>query len=351
MYMQNGITAAVSTGPQYREPEIDPAERMAELDKVIAMATATMPKATMRKLGTLSFAVAKEDDDCSYFGQIRSEPIGSSGLEFRFPMPARDTGKKDLNRVAAQLVGAAITVVRVASKVNKHTGMVREMAEQVIARGTGGIASMRIVGIGITPELPGFTMRSTIDVEMLGSDLEPSVDRVVEHDFDSLEAALVTLVDRHLARRKALAQARVGGVIGWIDDAASITLEAAGVDVGEILRMLSVDPEVEFSFGGEHGYDTTAAFFWVDGTIKAFVENRTRGSTFRLRSDQLAIEMPNVPATLLASLVGRRLRDVVDLRFIPETAIIVDMQESGEWLYLDLEVGRSTIEKGIATAA
>jgi hypothetical protein len=58
--------------------------------------------------------------------------------------------------------------------------------------------------------------------------------------------------------------------------------------------------------------------------------------------------MPQLPAAAIARLMGRRLRDVVDLRFIPETAIIVGVQESDPWLYLDLEIGRSTIEKALA---
>jgi hypothetical protein len=226
--------------------------------------------------------------------------------------------------------------------------MVREMATQAIERATGGIAAMRIVAVGVTPELPGAAMRSTIDVEMLGCDLRPGIDRVVEQDIGRLEEKLTKLVDLHLVRRKALAEARVAEATGWIDGAARLILREAGLDLAEMVRRLAAESEVEFYFGGEEGYDLTGAVYWVDGTIKAFVEDRTRGAIFRLQTDQLTIEMPNIPATVIASLTGRRLRDVIDLRFIPETAIIVDVQESGVWLYLDLEIGRSTIEAAIA---
>lgn len=345
VYMQNDIAAAAtSKGPHFNEPRIDPGERLAEVDQVIAAATAAMPKATMRKLGALSFAIAAHDDDYSYFGQIRSEPIGGSGLEFRFPVPARDTGRRDLAKVAGQLVEAAVTTARSAPKFAEQASLIREMAAQSIAPATGGITAMRIVAIGLTPSLPGAMMRLTVDVEMLGDDLTLGIDRVVGHDIDSLEEKLGKLVELHLTRRKALAAARVAGVSGWIDDAARLVLDTAGLGVGGTVPMLGLQPEVDFSFGGYEGYDVSAAIFWVDGTVKCFVEDRTRGSTFRLQQDQLTVEGANVPAEIRPGLIGRRVREVVDIPVIPRTAIIVDVRESDEWLYLDLEIGRSPLE-------
>ena len=348
MYMQNDIAAAAPQGPHFRDPKVDPVLRRAEIDEVIAAATAAMPKATMRKLVRLSFASAADDDDHSSFGQIRSEPIGASGLEFRFPMPARDTGRRDLDRLVTSLVEAAVAIARASSKLTKYVDLVREAAEEAIGPATGGISAMRVVAIGVTPELPGVGMRTTVDVEMLGCDLRPGVERATYHDFDGIERRLKELALKHVERRTALAQARVAGATGWIDDAVPLIAAEAGIGLADLVSRLRDQPDVEFYFGGEEGYDLTGAAYWVDGTIRGFVEDRTRGATFRLQTDQLTIEANGLPATIVADLVGRRLREVVDLRFIPTSALIVDVHESGDWLYLDLEIGRSTVEGTLA---
>jgi hypothetical protein len=349
--MQNDIAAEAVTGPHIDAPRIDPAARRAEIDYMLSAANAKLPKATLKKLGGLSLAPASEDDDSFYFAQIRSGLIGKSGCEFRFSIPARDTGRRDLDTTIARLVGDAGWFANVASGLRPVVSNILKMAEETIAPAIGGIARMRVVAIGMTPIDSRSDFKATIDVEMLGRDLTPGIERVTDDDTDRLNEKLAELVAKHLARRKLLAQAKVAGASGWVDDAALRIIDAAGFDRAEILGMMRTQREIEFSFGGKEGHDISGALYWQDGVIRSFAERRKRGATFGLEGSVLGIEAVGLPGTIIADMIGRRLREVVDLALIPKSALIVDFTESEGWLYLELEIGRTTIETAVATPA
>lgn len=345
MYMKNDIAAVATPAFHIHEPRIDPAKRQAEIEQVIALATAAIPKAQMKKLGRLSFAAARDDDDYSYFGQIRSEAIGNSGLEFRFPMPARDTGQNDLTAIAAEIAESATRAVRSAGSLRKTASAIRENAEAALKPAASGIAQMRVVALGITP---GTHVQITVDVEMLGDDLSPGTERVSEHTsgggLNRLEERLKALATKHVERRAALAQAKVAGATGWIDDSAVRILEVSGVGRTTALEMLRHDRQLDFFFGGDDGYDLMGGVYWDDGVVRGYVENRDHGNTFRLEAKVLTIEADRLPASVTPNLLGRHLGEVIDIDFIPGNSLIVEVEESGEWLYLRLEIGRAWIE-------
>lgn len=280
MFMQNRIAAAAK-GAHMCAPRIDPERRRAEIDQVLAAANTALPKAALRKLGKLSFAPAIADDDKAYHAQIRSEPIGRSGLEFRCPIPATG-GDGDLDGLVDKVVEAAVVTARISSKLGEWSKVVRELADGGIEPATGGIANMRVLAIGATPDLHGGELKPTIDVEMLACDLRVGVERVSERDFGGLEEKLGKLVAVHLARSKVLAQAKVQGTSGWVDDAALLIIDAAGFDREDILATMASREEVEFSFGGDEGHDVMGALYWSNGVIKGYAERRDVGKLYRL---------------------------------------------------------------------
>jgi hypothetical protein len=351
MYMQNDIVAAASPTFHIDLPKIDPAERSAEIDRVIAIATAAIPKAQMKKLGRLSFAQARDDDDHSYFGQIRSEPLGACGLEFRFPMPARETGHQDPEQVAAKLAESAVCIARESRGLKKFAALMREVVDEAIESAKGGIAELRVIALGVTPGRSAEQLKVTIDVEMLGDDLTTGIERVTEltdgGGLDRLQERLKELCAKHVERRKALARAKVAGVSGWIDDSALRILDVSGLGRSAALAMLRLDRQVDFRFGGERGYELMGGVYWEDGVVCGYVESRERGKAFRLEAGVLTIESNQLPATIVASLVGRHLGGLIDIDFIPGNALITEVGESGEWLYLRLEIGTTPIEEAV----
>ena len=119
MFMQNDIVAAAAKGPHIDPPRIDPAVRQAEIGYILSAANSALSKATLRKLGGLSLAGARDDNDSSYFAQIRSEQIGNSGCEFRFSIWARDTGRTNLDATVTDLVGEAERFAKVTSELQR----------------------------------------------------------------------------------------------------------------------------------------------------------------------------------------------------------------------------------------
>ncbi|MGP7795606.1 hypothetical protein [Sphingomonas sp. CLY1604] len=351
--MQNDIVATPAPVFNINPPHVDPVERRAEIDLVIELATAAIPKAQMRKLGRLSYAPARDDDDFSYFAEIRSEPIGASGLEFRFPMPASEMGRNDPVDIAAEVADGAVQIALGASRLRKVVGIVREIADDALRPAVGGIAEARIVAIGMTPDRAGGDAKVTVDVEMLGDDLTMNVERAcefVEHGgLDRLEQRLQEFAAKHIARRALLARAKVSGTPGWIDDSASRILDHAGFDRGQAFGMLRSDRQVDFTFRGKNGHDTMGSVYWDDGVVRGYVEDCSRGRAFRLEAKVLTIKCSCLPATIAASLVGRSLGELIEIDYIPGNALIIEAEELGDRLQLRLEIGETSIKEAIGS--
>ncbi|MFA5990320.1 MAG: hypothetical protein WC803_12045 [Sphingomonas sp.] len=339
--MENDIAASTVSGPQVEPPRLDPVARQAEIAQVLAAATEAMPRSVMRKLGRLSVAEALEDDDQAYFLQIRSEPIGTSGVEFRFPLPAFRSDEPDVDRKVGELVEAATAIVRATKPLKAFSQIIRENAQRVIGSATDGISPLQIVAIGARPTPTG--IETTIDLRTLGADLRVGVHRVSETDTDRLDRKLRQLVETHLRCQTELARVTVAGGTGWIDDAALGVIGMAGLDPTAVLRMLKIQRDVEFRFGD----GATGAVYWEDGTIRGHIVSRGPASHYRLDGDLLTVNAKGLPATILAALVGRRLRNVVDIECIPHSALITGTEQRGDMLKLTMELGRRTIEQAV----
>lgn len=350
--MQSDIAATATPAFHIDPPRIDPVVRLAEVERVIALATAAIPKAQMRKLGDLSFAPARDDDDHSYFGQIRSQPIGASGLEFRFPVSARGTGHRNLGSIAAELVESARCISVRTGGLKKLAGIIRDIANEAIKHAQGGIAEMRIVAIGATPGRNADQFKVTVDLEMLGDDLTIGIERVCEHTMsgglDRLEKSIGELAAKHVKRRRLLAEAKVAGASGWIDDSALRILDISGLGRTAGMELLRLDRQIDMTFGGPDGYDLTGGVHWDDGVVRGQVESRTRGRMYRLQAKVLTLQSGLLPSTIVASLTGRHLGEVLEFEYVPANALIVGVQEAGGWTYLELEIGRSPIDNAIA---
>ena len=343
MYMQNDIVADGAQRWRIDPPRVDAAALEAELDRTVAAASEATPSAIMDKLSSFSVSLASEGHGRA---QIRSEPIGATGCEFRFDIPMRNTPLQDVEPTAKRLVDAAVATVKSARRWASATRQIRDMAESLINEDRGGISRMRVIAVGVCP-IDRDRIATIVDVETLGRDLRPAVHRISALDVAQLAANMKPLVEAHRLRRDALAQAVVSNASGWIDHAALRILDRAGMDRAEIVELLRGQREVEFSLPNEDGDLLIGSVYWADGIIMGYVESRELGATFRLESNQLLIEPQELPAAIVASLPGRRLRQLVDIDFVPPDALILDVLQSSDWMMLDLEFGRSTIEDAL----
>jgi hypothetical protein len=207
----------------------------------------------------------------------------------------------------------------------------------------GGISPMRLQAIGLDiGDTPG-TVRFTLDVAMLGHDLSFGVHRFKAKDLEDVESLMPRLVARHLKRREVLAQAMAAGGVGWIDDAALAIMNAAGVQLPDALTKMGAEVELSFCFGGDDGFQCQGQLHWEDGTIRGYVSRDDGGAYFQFANNTLRIDARAFPSTIIASLVGRRLGEVIDLNLIPSSAMIVGINEAGRIIDIHLETGRIPI--------
>lgn len=348
MFMQNDITAAsADCGPRFDPPRIDPVQRSAEIETLLAIVNA--PRAGLDKLSRFSLARAREDNAHGYFAQIRAARKRSrSGFEFRFDVPAKNTGRQDPERTADRLVEAARLFAGLKGLKPYHDSL-RRMVDEAIAPASGGLTPMRVAALGLTPSTGDAGFKVTVDVEMLGDDLILGIDRVSDCNDDRLEERLKELVARHVRREQLRCQALASRAVGWLDDAASLVLEAAGIQVPDAIARLRGGDDLEFCFGGEEGWDFTASLFWIDGVIRAYV--RELGvSKWEYDSGLLKLHEPGIPEVALAALPGRRMKDLMKHPFIPADALITEVHTHGDWVWIELAIGSSLIDDQSALA-
>ena len=341
MNMQSQIAAAKTTGPTFNEPRFDPAARQEHIDAILKYANRS--RKGLSRLGEFSLAPARHDEAYSYFAQIRATPRSCfGGVEFRFDIPARSTRELDPQEVAENLLMAARKFNRLTG-VGPYAKLVRAIVENALKPAADCLVPMRLAAFGMTMDVRRTDFQLTVDVEMLGDDLTVDVDRVSDNDIDRLDEKLVELVAKHMARQKLWTLATASRACGWIDDVARRIMEAAGLSCSEVVSRLRGSSDLDFYFGGDDGYDFSAALNWEDGVIRGHFRPIENDCDFG--ADYLTILRAKALDTDIASLPGRRFSDLYEQAFIPADALITAVATSDAWLYVRLAVGMSLIDE------
>lgn len=340
MKMTNDIVAA-ATEVHFKEPRIDASKRAAELETIVALVNER--RRGMKRLGEFSIAPARNDNDQSYFTQIRAIPSsGFDGCEFRFNLPAGEPGKEEPTAIADRILEAAASFTRLTG-VAKYMRLVRTIVDEVIETAASGLYPFRVAAVGLTLDRYGGTPKVCVDFETIGRDLTIGIDRVVAHDIHYLETKLLERVTRHNRRGELKTLARASRAIGWIDEAALRILDASGLTRADAIARLRSAECIEFYFGGDEGYDQAAALYWEDGVIRGDVDDANNRWFFE--GDQLKLLECRVPATLLTAWPGRRFGDVAEHFFVPADAIVTSVDHGdGNWTYVDMVVGRILVD-------
>lgn len=345
--MQSDNAATAVTGPTFKD-RVDPAARRAELEAIVELANSR--RGGLKRLGEFSIASARVDDDWSYFTQIRAIPLSrSNGCEFRFDVPARHTGRIDVEERVQELLEAAAVFSRLRGMA-KYVDVVRDAINEAIAPASDCLSPVRLVAVGVTIDVPGENYSLVADLERTGNSLQLGIDRISAADIESLEGKLEPFVAKHIAREKLRNLAAASRAIGWIDEAALRIVDASGMTRPDAYALMRDKQFVEFYFGGADGHDHIGALYWDEGVIIGHVDGFNDNWSFS--GDRLTMPNPGLPETVLSAWPGRRFGDVVENRFIPADAIVTNVESFGMWLYVDMVIANRLVDEAhIARAA
>ena len=355
MHMQNGIAASAPAGFEFKKERVDPQLRAAELAAIVEGANSAIKGSARREVGAISFATARNDDDGHYFGQLRSEPLESfGGFEFRFHLPASDTGRHDTAGIVRDVVAAVAKFRAAREAIASYAESVRGLVCPLLdAADAIQVSPPRLVGMGIAFHAMGTAdFDLVVDIEMLGDDLQRGIDRVHDGDDERVRKKLAALLAKHRLREIRLASATANRAIGWIDALALRVIDRSGLNRTETISHLLSRPALEFYWEsvGDDGEEVghTGALYWQDGVIRGNVE--VLGSDSQFHRETLTTRRPALPETIITALPGRRFGEKFEHPFIPADAVITGAESAGQWLYLGLAMPELLLDDGLRDA-
>lgn len=196
---------------------------------------------------------------------------------------------------------------------------------------------------------------TTLAVEMHGDTGDQPVSVYVE--MDSIDEALrpgkvlecvparigpkvewLRFRDQYACRTADIAELAAHGATGRISDLAAAVAAGAPEGQAAVLDRLGRDIQTQVNIPTSKG-DLYATLYWQNGLIEAEVSLPGHLETY-----QHTIELrATLPATLVASLSGRPLSDLVALPFRLATPVEAVEERSGGWLRFKVEYGHSLV--------
>jgi len=314
--------------------EAEDSVRRMRLMHLASEGTAALKREGLAEIGSLSVALARHDDDWSYFAHLRSEPQSShGGAEFRFSMQRSDP--TDDHAVIREIIASAQKFVHNKEVIGAKTRAARVVAKELIESTTSFDWPAKLVSIGCEN---GFENAIVFDLEILEYDLQMSRTRVVSRDKKYVALELDMILDSHERRANLRHEMRQAGIDFLVDGAAKSILEAVGLDVSNTVRKLGDKRVIEFLVRGTDGCNYDGAVFFEHGVLMA--DLTTEKIPIRFRTDELVLFDTGLPETVIASLSGCALGGVVRLPWLPADAIITDAQGEPNELYIKLRCPR-----------
>ena len=294
-------------------------------------------------LGPFSVAPCRGDmDPDRSYGQIRATSSGDpSAFELRCiirqdPKPDAYTSKADRDDDDARDMREAIKDARehVKADMSPLAAEVRRVVAEAIAPTMGSTDPVQLIAIGGSGN-PFGGMYVSVDLETVGHDLRPGVDRCSGVLGERLSGDLDACVTEHVRLESLRREALAAGIPGWIDGAAVRILGSSGLGLGRLFDLLTRNTLVEMSGAIEGRPRQRVALRWLSGVISGVVgEGRDDAHYDR---GLLSIRDPHLPETLLMALPGRPLGNLVEQPLIPPHPIIKRLFERNGRLQVEVD--------------
>ena len=293
---------------------VDADRRWSSVVQAAAGATEVLSAGTASGLGALSVAPRLHSDFNARFLQVRSEKLAQFfGGEMRYIVPGGKLGRKYTNLLTDDLTDAARLLW---DRRDEAAALVESsLAKVEYYRNVTDPRVLGVVDIGVSIGMArADPLQIILDLEVLGSGMVWTLDRIHKESLPALEAVLMERANRHSSFADLLCELRANRIRGRVEETARGVLRVAGMELEDALERLTRADTLKFDF---RNYE--CQLYWKDRTLRCDVGTIEPGWSLRGGVLWLKARMPEV---LSQGRGGRRLGEVVSNEFLPADAVI-----------------------------
>ncbi|MCP3732692.1 hypothetical protein M9978_19930 [Sphingomonas sp. MG17] len=313
-------------------------EVFSALEGLVVQANAT--RQNLDQLAPFEIADARTH---AYDVHIRAAALIETGVDFRYVINVRDKCEPLSSGLISEILQAADEFCSI-EDLNAAGAAVRTAADAGIHSVSGSVHPARLVAIGLAKLRWNVGFSFIADVKMLGDDLKWGVDQVESASLEDLQDQVAKLAERHARREAVLFRANASGGDAWIDATAAKILEVSDLSLNEALALIRDDDDHHISLSSSDVGGAFAGLYWDNGVLKAWINDGVQDWSFQ--DSSLSLNVEGIPQTVIGSLPGKRLGQLVEHRFIPAQSVITKVAQTGDWIDLELVTAQTPIAVG-----
>lgn len=280
---------------------------------------------------------------------LQFPPLAEAGgvvLQVRGDAPTADRFRSattsQIERMADEIVKDMQALWKRREEIGRRAVDARLAAQSAVAIECGGGADITVGSVTIDLRLQRGLPDPAIYVEFdcLDEAMRPGtvVNYLPPHREPSAER-LSRVLRTHLVRSMRVAELRSFGASGQIDDVAAAIVAAAPEGAVPVLKKLAGQNDTLVILPTSKG-TLYATLYWRDGVIHVEAD---RGTTINYCRDRLVLGGIELPETILDTVVGRPLSEIVELPFDCDCRVIEARVREGT-IAFDLEVNTSFVD-------
>lgn len=205
---------------------------------------------------------------------------------------------------------------------------------------------MKVAAIGLYPHFYGDDVHLTLDIEMLGDDLQLGIERVSGwmKEMAKLQSGLDRKVARHTELIRRQRELDAAGALCWIDEIALRITNEAGLRIADVIGLLSDRPEIELLYSRSGSAPFRCWIRWSGGVLRGGAGNAA--DIWQCSGGLMSIKDLDLPSTLDCAMPGQSLGTLFDHPLIPAEAIITNWHNLGGLTSIPIRIGAALVFAG-----
>ena len=323
------------------------ARRKSTLKAVVADINAAKVKSD--SLG--DFSIAPDRELCFDFHNPQVRAAGGpqlGGAEFRSFCGLGNIGPKRRAEIVDNVLSAARTFDR-AMKSGRLTEPLKAanlLAQRILVDDRSRPDTMHVAGLGLYMDKFIDEVLLTLDIEMLGNDLQPGIERVTgwHYDLSKCETAIDGKIVRHAEMIEWKRKLDAVGAVCWIDAIALGIVQEADLSIADVIDLLADRNEIELLYSRVGSAPIRCRIRWNSGVLSGCVGSAA--DAWQWSPSLMSIKRLDLPGTLTCAIPGRSLGSVFDHPLIPTDAIITNWRDWSGSILISIRTGAALVFAG-----